>query len=202
MADRNGSTQGADGGGRQSPVQLTSFALRSLGQVYDMNVSAARVLLQTQARAASMLGLPDWSAWFDSADERARGIFAASAEQLVNATRRTTEAVSEMNREASRLIDSQTATVAQTVQFGLKELDSHTSEGLTQLVDTAREQADEAERVASELGEQVRQTIEVASEQARRRRGETLRAVEEAAENGESEESEGNGSRARRRKSA
>ena len=46
-------SQNRDSQGRQSQAHLTSLALRSIGQVYDMNLSAARVLLQTQARAAS-----------------------------------------------------------------------------------------------------------------------------------------------------
>src|SRR5437868_3487317 len=68
-------SQNRDSQGRQSQAHLTSLALRSIGQVYDMNLSAARVLLQTQARAASALGLPDWSGLFNSVDVRARHVF-------------------------------------------------------------------------------------------------------------------------------
>ena len=105
------------------------------------------------------MGLPDWSGWFEAADDRARRVFSASAEQLVNTTQRATEAATELQREVSRVMDIQTSTVAQTLQYGLQELGEQTSEGLNQLVETAREQAEEAERTASEMGEQMRQGL-------------------------------------------
>jgi hypothetical protein len=203
--------QGQEGRGRASPAHLTTLALRSLGQVYDMNMSATRVWMQTQARAASAMGLPDWSGWFEAADDRARRVFSTGAEQLVSTAQRATEAATELQREVSRVVDIQTSTVAQTLQYGLQELGSQTSEGLTQLVETAREQAEEAERTASEMGDQMRQGIEEGGEQMRRSRQAGMRAVDEIgeageqaeqeAEHGESEHAEGGG-RSRRRRAA
>lgn len=199
MPEGNRSSQGQEGQGRASPAHLATLALRSLGQVYDMNMSAARVLMQTQARAASALGLPDWSGWFEAADDRARRVFSTGAEQLVSTAQRATEAATELQREVSRVVDIQTSTVAQTLQYGLHELGSQTSEGLSQLVDTAREQAEEAERAASEMGEQIRQSIEEGGEQMRRGRESGVRAIEEMGEAEEQAESGGGRSRRSRR---
>jgi Fe2+ transport system protein B len=152
-----------------------------------MNMSAARVWMQTQARAASAMGMPDCSGWFEAADDRARRVFSEGAEQLVNTAQRASEAATELQREVSRVVDIQTSTLAQTLQYGLQELGSQTSEGLSQLVETAREQAEEAERTASEMGEQMRQGIEEGAEQMRRSRAGGMRALQEIGEAGEQE---------------
>jgi hypothetical protein len=195
------SGQNQEASGRHSPANLTTLAVRSLGQLYDMNLAAARVLMQTQARAASAMGLPDWSGWFESVDEGARRVFSTGAEQLVSATQRATEAATELQREVGRVVDSQSATVAQTLQHGLQELGSQASEGLTQLVETAREQAEEAQRTAAEMGEQMRQGIEAGGEQIRRGRQNAVRAVDQASEEAqEDSQAEEGGSRSRRRR--
>jgi hypothetical protein len=158
---------GFEGQGRPTPAQLTALALRSIGQVYDMNLSAARVLLQTQARAASAIGLPDWSGLFNTVDERARHVFSAGAEQLVNTTQRANEVAAELQREVGRVVETQTTTVAETLKQGLEELGAQANEGLTQLVQTVRQQAEEAERAASSVNEQMRDTMQQGGEQAR-----------------------------------
>ena len=155
-----------EGGGRPAPVHLTALAMRSWGQLYDMNLSAARVLLQTQARAASALGLPDWSGLLDSVDERARHVFSAGAEQFVNTAQRANEVAAELQREVGRVVETEAATVAQTFQQGLQQLGTQVNEGFEQLVKTARDQAEEAERVASAVGEEVRSTMEEGEEEA------------------------------------
>lgn len=141
--------------------------MRSISQVYDMNLSAARVMLQTHARAASALGLPDWSGLFNSMDERARHVFSTGAEQLVNTAKRANEAAAELQREVGRVVETQATSVAETLKHGLEELGTHATEGFDQLVQTAREQAEEAERVASALGDEMREAMEESGNQAR-----------------------------------
>ena len=155
------------GEGRHTPVHLTALALKSIGQVYDMNLSATRVLLQTQARAASALGLPDWSGLFNVVDERARHVFSAGADQWLDTAQRANDAAAELQREVGRVVETRATAVAQTLQQGLEELGSQANEGLNQLVQTARDQAEEAERVASSIGEEVRDTMRQGSEQMR-----------------------------------
>ena len=58
-------SQGSEQGARRAPIHVTALALRGIGQLYDMNVAATRVLLQTHARAASAFGFPDWSGLFN-----------------------------------------------------------------------------------------------------------------------------------------
>jgi ElaB/YqjD/DUF883 family membrane-anchored ribosome-binding protein len=152
---------------RTTPVHVAALALRGVGQVYDMNVAAARVLLQTQARAASAFGWPDWSGLFERVDDRARNVFSASAEQLLQTAQRAKEATTDLQRQVGRVVETQAATVAETWQHGLEELGTQANEGLNQLLDTARQQADEAERVAASLAEEVRESVQQAGEQVR-----------------------------------
>lgn len=153
--------------GRQSQAHFASLAVRSIGQVYDMNLSAARVLLQTQARAASAFGLPDWSGLFNSVDERARHVFSTGADQFVITAQRASEAATELQREVGRVVETQATTVAETLKHGFEELGSQASEGFDQLVETARQQAEEAERVASSISDEMREAIDDAGNQAR-----------------------------------
>jgi hypothetical protein len=135
-------------GGAERSMQLIDLTLRSWGQLYDLQMSAARMMLRTQSRAAMAIGLPDWSGLFESADERARNLFSVGAEQWVSSARRTQDAVAELQREVGRMIDTETATVAQTLRQGFTQLGDQASEGFTELVQKVREGADEAERMA------------------------------------------------------
>jgi hypothetical protein len=148
------------------PVHLTAMALRSAGHLYDLNVSAARVLLQTQARAAAAFGLPDWSPLFDSSDERVRKVFATGAEQVLSTARRANEAVTELQRQVGRVIETQASQAAESWQRGLEQLGSHASEGFDQLCETARRTAEDAQRGAQAFGEQVRDNVREAAAQA------------------------------------
>lgn len=162
------------------PVHLTAIALRSAGHLYDLNISAARTLLQTQARAAAAFGLPDWSPLFDSADERVRHVFATGAEQVLNTARRTNEAVSELQRQVGRVIETQTTQAAESWQRGLEELGSQASEGLNQLCETARRTAEDAQRGAQVFGEQFRDNIRRAGDEVRSQQQQGNGAAREA----------------------
>src|SRR4051812_11144060 len=81
--------------GRRNPAQISALGLRTFGQLVDMNVSVARVLLHTQARAASAFGLPDWSGWIDRVDGRTRLLFTEGADHLVNSAQRAGDAASQ-----------------------------------------------------------------------------------------------------------
>jgi len=157
----------ADAQAASQPVHLTAFALRSAGHLYDLNVSTARVLLQTQARAAAAFGLPDWSPLFDAADERVRHVFATGAEHVLNTARRTNEAVSELQRQVGRVIETQATQAADSWQRGLEELGSQADQGLNQLLETARKTADDAQRGAEALGQQFRDNVRRAGEDTR-----------------------------------
>lgn len=157
----------ARAGNWPSPAQATAIALRSLGQVYDINVATTRVLLQAQARAASAFGWPDWSNLFDQVDDRTRHVFSTGAEQLVQATQRANDAALELQQQVGRVVQTQAATVAESLQNSLQEIGEQTGAGLRQLCDNARLHAEEAERVAQSAGQEFRDTLREGSAHAR-----------------------------------
>ena len=127
------------------------IALRGLGQMCDTNMEAARVLLRTQARAAAAFGWPDVSEQFDSGDERARHLFATGAEQMLSANQRASEAAAELQRQITRVVETQAATAAENWQRGIEELGVQANEGLNQLCETARQEADEVRRMTEQM---------------------------------------------------
>jgi predicted metalloendopeptidase len=181
----NPSSANNENAGPQS-VQFAALALRSFGQVCDMQLSAARTLMQTQARAASALGLPDWSGLFNQMDERTRTVFSAGTEQLLQTAQRANEAASQLQREVGRMVETQAQTVAETFQQGIEQLGSQTSDSLNQWVETTRQQAQQAERVASSIGQEVRDSMQQASRQGASELQRAQDALREAGERGAS----------------
>lgn len=141
------------------PAHFTAFALRSAGQIYDINLSVARTLLRTQARAAAAFGLPDWSPLLDGADERARQVFSTGTEQMLSTAQRANDAARELQQQMGRVFETQSARAAETWQRGLEELGQQTSDGFRQLCEAARETAEQAQRSVDELARQGEQAM-------------------------------------------
>jgi len=184
---------GAERGGSQpSIINMTAIAARGMGQVYDMQLAATRMLFQTQARAAAAFGIPDYSDLFRVGDDRAKRVFASGTEQLFSATQRASDTMRQIQHHIGRLIESNTVTVSESWRHGLEEFATQAEEGLEQLQELARQQADEALRAAESLGEAVRETIRQGGEEIREtmRQG-AERGREAAAETSEALRAEG-----------
>ena len=166
------------------PAHFAEMALRGFGQLYDMQVAATRVLLQTQARAAAAFGWPVASELYGNGDERARRLFSTGADQLLQGAQRASEAAAELQRQVGRVIEKQAATAADNWQRGLEELGAQANEGLTQLVETARQQAEAAERATAALGEAASETMRRGSEQLRDSTHEGFERVRESMSQG------------------
>lgn len=123
--------QGASGA--FNPIQVTELALRGAEQLYDMNVSTARVFVQAQANTAAAFGVPDWSPLFDLATDQTRQILTAGTDQMLDAAQRASEVATELQRNAGQLLESQTAQAAQHLQRGMQEFNTQASENLSQL---------------------------------------------------------------------
>jgi dsDNA-specific endonuclease/ATPase MutS2 len=121
-----------------------------------MQMTAARVLLQTQARAAAAFGWPDCSNLFDNADERARHVFATGAEKVLETAQRANEAVTELQRQVGRVVETQASAATEQWQRGIEELGSQTQQGIVQLCEAARQTAEEATQSLSEAANETR----------------------------------------------
>jgi hypothetical protein len=158
MAQAHRTSLGAQETSRANPVHFASIALRGVGQVVDMQMTAARVLLQTQARAAAAFGWPDCSDLFDSADERARHVFSTSAEKVLETAQRANEAVTELQRQVGRVVETQAAAATEQWQRGIEELGSQTQQGIVQLCEAARQSAEEAAQATQSLSDAANET--------------------------------------------
>lgn len=158
MQDFQGAPRGAEAQVHPS-IRLTSVALRGVGQVCDLQMTAARMLLRSQARAMAAFGWPDVTGLFNSADERTRNLYATAAEQMVRAAQRAGEAATELQREVSRLVDTQAAMAVENWQRGLEEIGTQAEQGLNELCETTRRTAEEAAEATRTTAEATRETL-------------------------------------------
>lgn len=136
------------------PTQLAALALRTTGQLMDMHLAAARLMLQTQARAAAAFGLPDWSDWWASANERTRRLFDIGSDQFLATAQRASDAAGEMQREMGRLFDTQGAQAAEQWQQGLQQWGTQAQQGVDQLREAGRRAAEATQRRGEEIARQ------------------------------------------------
>lgn len=120
-----------------NPVQATELALRGAEQLYDINVSTARVFLQAQANTAAAFGMPDFSPLFDLATDQTRQIWSAGAERVLDAAQRAADTALELQRSAGQLFEAQTAQAADNLQRGVEEFNAQATEKLNQFRDGA-----------------------------------------------------------------
>jgi vacuolar-type H+-ATPase subunit H len=150
-----------------STINIAAVALRGLGEAYDMQMAAARLALQTQARAAVAFGWPDYSEFFRLGSGRAKRAFATSTEQLLNSAQQTSETISEVQREVGKLIECNAESIAESWQQGLEEFSIQAEESLEQMKDLARQQVEEAMQTAESLGSATRKAVRESGEQFR-----------------------------------
>jgi gas vesicle protein len=143
------------------------IAMRGVGQLYDMQVAAARIMLQTQASAACAFGFPDFSGLFRVADDRARRVFSSGTEQMLHLAEQANEATSEVQRQLGRMLEFHAVTAAENWQHGLEELGVQAEESLEELKELARQQVEETMRAAQAISEETRETMREGGEQFR-----------------------------------
>jgi len=164
--------QHSQGGGQEQQRNVTAFnlsaiAMRGFSQLYDMQAAAARLMLQTHARAATAFGLPDYSDLFRIADDRARRVFSSSTEQFLQTAEQANQTLQEVQKEMGRMVEFQTVNAAENFQQGLQELEAQAEENLTQLREFARQQAEQAMLATENLSETARESIREGGEQIR-----------------------------------
>ena len=127
---------------------MAELALRGTALLFDLQMETARNIMRTQSRTAALFGVPDCSDLFRLGDDRARRIFTASAEQMLNSARQARETVFEVQRQLGRLAEQQTIGIAEEVRDQIEQMSRHTEEGLQEIREIAIHEADRAEDVA------------------------------------------------------
>lgn len=166
--DGRGGAQGeSQGHYHSSSMSIPVIAMRGLGRIYDIQVAATRLMLQTQSSAASAFGWPDYSGLFRIADERTRRIFSAGTEQFLSLAEQANETTSEVQRQVGRMLESQAITEAENWQRGLEELGVQAEESLDEFKELALQQVEETIRAAESVSEESRAAIREGSDQFR-----------------------------------
>jgi hypothetical protein len=132
---------------------MAEVAVRGTALLWDVQMETARNLWRTQARTAAMFGVPDCSQFFHFEDDRARRLFSASAEQMLNAARQARETVVEVQRQLGRLAEQQTIGITEQVRAQMEQIGRHTEEGLREIEQIAAAEADQAQGIAQEAME-------------------------------------------------
>lgn len=145
-------TQGMRQRGGEHHVNMAEIALRGTALLFDIQMEAARNMMQMQARTATALGAPDYSDLFRMADDRAKRLFSTGAEQILNSARQANETVAEMQRQIGRLMEQQTVEITEEMRQGIEELGRHTQEGLQQVRQVIEQEAEEAQRAMRHTG--------------------------------------------------
>src|SRR5438270_12547931 len=126
-------------------VNMAEIAIRGTALLCDLQLEAARNLLQTQARTASLFGVPDYSPLFRVADNRARRVFSESVEQVLSAARQAADTVTQVQRELGRLAEQQAIVLTEEVRQNVQQLGEHTERELEQIKNIAQQQIHEAQ---------------------------------------------------------
>jgi len=155
------------GEGRALGINMTATTARSLGQLYDIQAAAARVVLRAQARALSALGLPDYSHLFEVADERTKRMFSTTTEALLQSANHASSTGGEIQQHLGRLWEQQAMDLTETWRQGLEELQTQGSESLNELKELVRQQADEMLLATESLTDVTRETLREGGEQFR-----------------------------------
>lgn len=164
------STQGGESQQKQrksAAANLTMTTLRGLGQFYDMQAATTRIMLRAQMRAASALGLPDYSRIFEVSDDRATRLFSAATENLAQFVEQEDGSLAEVPSQVIRLFEQQAIDANERWKHGLEELHQQAAESIEELKELSRQQAEEIARATESLSEATEESLREGSEQFR-----------------------------------
>ena len=146
---------------------FTATALRSLGQLYDMQAATARAMLRTQMRTASAFGLPDYSRIFEIGDERALHLYSSATENLVSFVNQADGSLTEIPSQICRLLEQQAIDVTERWKYGLEELQQQASESMRELKELSRQQVEELARASESISSATQSSLREGGEQFR-----------------------------------
>lgn len=146
---------------------FAATALRGLSQFYDLQAATARIMLRTQLRALSAIGLPDYSRLLQVADDPALTLFSAGTDNALRFAGQADDTLGQIHSHFSRLLEQQAIGFTERWQSGLAELQQQASESLQELQELARQQADEMARASDSLTDMTQATLREGGEQFR-----------------------------------
>lgn len=168
----------------QDPQHMAAAMMHGASQMFDMQVTAMRALLKTQASAAAALGFPDYSGVFDGngTEQQIRQAIAGGAEQWLRTGQQVREAFNDMRLQFVQLAQSQAANAAQTWQQGMQELSSQTEDAMQQLRQATQQQGEQLQRSAEQANQAARDRMHEGAEQLRQSLHEGAQRLQEGSQ--------------------
>jgi phasin protein len=156
---QQGGRYGSQGAGQQQQQfnnggqfqNIAEVALRGTALLFDLQLEAARNAWETQARGVAMLGAPDFSNLFRIGDDRARRIFTATTEQLVNTIRRTADTVIAVQQEIGKLAEQQTVGMTDQMRQQIEHFGQQTQRGLDEIQQMSVDQLNQANQATRDM---------------------------------------------------
>jgi hypothetical protein len=167
QGSQRGRQQGDQSQERKPSVNVAVTTLRSLGQFFDMQAATMRTLMRAQMRAASVLGMPDYSRLYQINDDRALHLFSATTENLAQLVRQADGTFTEVPTQVFRLLEQQAIDATEHWKHGLEELEHQAIESMEELKQLSHQQADELARASESLTDATRETLREGGEQFR-----------------------------------
>jgi hypothetical protein len=135
------------------PFAIAEMTVRSATQLYDLQMNTLRGLAETHARTATAFGIPSWTDWFQNGSEEAlRQAVRDAAEQVLQTSRGTAEAIAQLQGQFRELINAQSGAASQQWQTFIGQLGGQ----MTQSLEAVRSMAEaQARRVGEETEARV-----------------------------------------------
>ena len=147
---------------QQQGASLTEIFLQQGARLMEIQASAARSVLRTQARSCAAMGAPDWSALYGPETERQFSeLLRTSAEQSLNLMRQTNQTFLELQQAINRLIAQQTREPTAQVCTNMQQIGQSVEQSAAEARRTAQQAADAVQQASSLLeGARLKRTAE------------------------------------------
>ena len=121
---------------------FAEMAIRGANQLYELQMNTMRALSESQAQTANVFGLPNWSEWFQNGSEESlRQTLREATEQVIETSRRTAEAVSQLQGQMRELMTAQSGAATQQWQKVVEQLGTQVAQSLEGVRSIAEEQS-------------------------------------------------------------
>jgi len=121
---------------------FAEMAIRGATQLYDLQMNTLRALSETHAQTATAFGIPNWAEWFrNGSEESLRQAVRDAAEQVLANSRRTAEAVSQLQGQFRELMTAQGGAATQQWQKVVEQLGTQMAQSLEGVRSIAEEQS-------------------------------------------------------------
>ena len=128
----------------QPPLSFSfaEMAIRGANQLYELQMNTLRAMSETQSQTTQAFGMPSWNEWFrNGSEESLRQAMRDAAEQVISTSRRTAEAVSQLQDQMRELMTAQSGAATQQWQKVIQQFGTQVAQSLEGVRTIAEQQS-------------------------------------------------------------